>query len=85
MIIEFDFFFFHAAFMYVQDGRCNRASQGRKGPGRAGRGVVQRVQTGYLKGRNQGPQGSPELVQLEQYLTFEFAFHLKRTLLLRLF
>ena len=68
-----------------QIGRCYRASQGRQGPGRAGRAVVQRVQTGYLKGRNQGPQGSPELVQLEQYLTFEFAFQLTRTLLLRLF
>lgn len=75
----------HSRMCRRQDGRYNRASQGRQGPGRAGRAVVQRVQTGYLKGRNQGPQGSPELVQLEQYLTFEFAFQLTRMLLLRLF
>lgn len=45
----------HSRMCRGQDGRCNRASQGRQGPGRAGRAVVQRVQTGYLKGRNQGP------------------------------
>ena len=68
-----------------QDGRYSRASQGSKGPVRAGRGAVQRAQTGCLKGRNQGPQGAPELGQLEQPLTGEFAFHLAGTLLLRLF